>query len=53
MIFMGVIVFSTLFGWIGTLFGGGWFGLWSFVFSTFGCFFGVWAGFKAGKYFYE
>jgi uncharacterized membrane protein YeaQ/YmgE (transglycosylase-associated protein family) len=52
MIFLGITIFGTVGGWIGaSLFDhGNWFGAISILLSTIGSFFGVWIGFKAGKY---
>ena len=41
-----ITIFSLIFGWIGTLFGGGVLGLWSNVLGIMGCFIGLWVWFK-------
>lgn len=52
MITIGIVVFSTLGGWLGALMSNNnWFSLWSILLSTIGAFFGIWAGYKAGEYF--
>jgi hypothetical protein len=51
MISISIIVFSTVFGWIGALLSNGnWFGAASIILSTLGCFVGIWAGYKIGQY---
>lgn len=50
---IGIVLFGTLGGWIGTMMDhGNGFGGWSFLLSTIGSFFGIWAGYKAGKYWF-
>jgi len=52
MITIGVFVGGTLFGWFGALLDhGNWLGGWSIMLSMFGSFVGIWAGYKAYKYF--
>jgi len=46
LIYLLITVFSTLFGWIGTFFGGGVFGIPSLVLGTVGCFVGIWVWYK-------
>lgn len=54
MIFIGLIVYSTLFGWLGELIDhGNWFGGWSIVLGMVGCFFGIWAGYTVYKAYIE
>ena len=52
MIFLGVTIFGTIGGWIGASWfdHGNWFGAVSLILSVVGSFFGVWVGFKAGKW---
>ena len=50
LITIGILFFSLIFSWIGTLIGGGWFGLWSNVLGVLGCFVGIWAGYEFGKW---
>jgi hypothetical protein len=53
MITIGIIAGGTLFGWFGALMDhGNWFGGWSILLSTVGSFAGIWAGYKAYKYFW-
>jgi hypothetical protein len=48
----GIIIVSTIGGWIGALMDhGNWFGGWSLVFSCVGSFVGIWAGYKVYRYF--
>jgi len=52
MIFVGVMVFGTLGGWLGAaMSNGNWLSGWSIIISTVGSFFGIWAGYKAAQYF--
>ncbi|MEK7600301.1 MAG: hypothetical protein AAB462_04675 [Patescibacteria group bacterium] len=51
-ILLGIIVFSTIGGWIGAaMTGGNWLSIWSLLLSTVGAFFGIWVGFKVGQNF--
>jgi uncharacterized membrane protein YeaQ/YmgE (transglycosylase-associated protein family) len=51
MISIGILVVSTLFGWIGALLDhGNWFGAASIILGIVGSFVGIWAGYRAGKY---
>jgi uncharacterized membrane protein YeaQ/YmgE (transglycosylase-associated protein family) len=54
MITIGVTVGALVFGWLGAaLFDhGNQLGGWSILFSTVGSFVGIWAGYKAGKYYF-
>jgi hypothetical protein len=46
-IFIGLLIGSTLFGWIGALMDhGNWFGAWSLILSTVGSFVGIWVGYR-------
>jgi hypothetical protein len=49
MITLGIFIFSSLGGWLGSLMGGGAFGTWSLILSVVGSFFGIWAGYWVGK----
>ena len=50
MILLGIIIFSTIGGWIGAaMSGGNWLSPWSLILSTIGAFFGIWAGYKAAQ----
>lgn len=52
MIFIGVMIFSTIGGWLGAMMSNGnWFSVWSILLSAIGAFVGIWAGFKAAQYF--
>ncbi|MHB1865071.1 MAG: hypothetical protein ACYCPS_02820 [Candidatus Saccharimonadales bacterium] len=47
MITFGILVFSSLFGWLGEVIDkGNWFGGWSIILGTLGAFIGVWVGYK-------
>lgn len=53
MITLGVLIFSTLGAWLGTMMDhGNGFGGWALLMSTIGGFVGIWVGYKAGKYFF-
>jgi hypothetical protein len=50
-IFLAISIIGTLGSWIGAgLDNGNMFGVWGVIFGTIGCLFGVWAGYKIGKY---
>lgn len=50
MIFLGVLIGSTIGGWAGgALDHGNWFGGWSLLLGTLGGLVGVWLGYKAGS----
>jgi hypothetical protein len=48
MIIISVLIFSTLFGWVGQAYldHGNWLGGWSLLLNTIGAFFGIWVGYK-------
>ena len=49
---IGVLLFSSLGGWIGTIIGhGNGFGGWAILFTAAGSFVGIWAGYKVGQYY--
>jgi hypothetical protein len=49
---LGVFIFGSLGGWLGTVMSGGnGFGGWAILLSVVGSFFGIWAGYKVGKYY--
>jgi hypothetical protein len=51
MITIGIFVFSSLGGWLGTaLDHGNFLGGWSLLLGTIGSFVGIWAGYKVGKH---
>jgi hypothetical protein len=51
MIFIGIAVFGSLGGWLGSAMDhGNLLGMWGILISTLGSFFGVWAGYKAAQY---
>jgi uncharacterized membrane protein YeaQ/YmgE (transglycosylase-associated protein family) len=53
MITVGILVFSTLLGWLGAeMDKGNWFGGWSIFLSIIGCFVGVWVGYKLYKLYF-
>jgi hypothetical protein len=53
MISLGVLIFSSLGGWLGSLMDhGSGIGGWAILLTTVGGFFGIWVGYKAGKYFF-
>ena len=53
MITIGIFLGSTFGGWLGALMDhGNWFGGWSILLSAIGAFVGIWAGYKAGKYYF-
>jgi hypothetical protein len=53
MISLGVLVFSSLGGLIGSAVDhGNGFGGWSILLTAVGGLFGIWVGYKAGKYFF-
>lgn len=50
MISIGIVIFSSLGGWLGSLMDhGDIFGIWGLLLATLGSFVGIWAGYKAGK----
>lgn len=50
MILVGITVFGSLGGWLGSLMDhGNLFGIWGILLSTVGSFFGIWAGYKAAQ----
>jgi uncharacterized membrane protein YeaQ/YmgE (transglycosylase-associated protein family) len=51
MIFLGIIVGSTIGGWLGAalLDHGNWLGGWSILLSTVGALAGIWVGYKVGQ----
>lgn len=52
MIFVGITVLGTVGGWLGAAMDhGNWLGGWSLLLGAVGSFAGVWAGYKAGRYF--
>jgi len=53
MIGLGVTIFGTLGGWLGSMIDHtSGLGMWSLALSTIGGFVGIWVGYKAGKYFF-
>jgi len=51
MILIGITIFGLLGSWIGALMDhGNWMGGWSILLGAVGSFFGIWAGYKAGRY---
>jgi hypothetical protein len=52
MISLGMLIFGSLGGWLGTLMDhGNGFGGWAILLGTVGSFIGIWVGFKVGKYY--
>ena len=49
MISLGLLIFSSLGGWLGSMLDHTGFGGWSILFTTIGGFFGIWVGYKIGK----
>lgn len=49
LIWMGLIIGSTIGGFLPTLWGASFFSLSSFILSVIGGFMGIWIGFKIGK----
>lgn len=50
LIWIGVLIGSTLGGWIGAMMDhGNWFGGWSITLGFVGSFVGIWAGYKASR----
>jgi hypothetical protein len=49
LITMGILIFSTIGGWLGAIVGHGWLSAWSIILSTVGAFAGIWAGYVVGK----
>lgn len=53
MISLGVLIFSSLGAWLGTVMDhGNGFGGWAILLTAIGGFVGIWVGFKAGKNFF-
>jgi len=51
MISCGILIFSSLGGWLGQLMDhGNWLGGWSIILSTIGAFVGIWIGYKVAQY---
>lgn len=47
---LGVLIFGTLGGWIGTMVDhGNGFGGWAILLTAVGSFFGIWVGYKIGQ----
>ncbi|HEY4160997.1 MAG TPA: hypothetical protein VGM08_02960 [Candidatus Saccharimonadales bacterium] len=52
MISLGLLIFSSLGGWLGSMLDHSGIGGWSILLTAVGGFFGIWVGYKAGKYFF-
>ena len=48
-IWIGILIGSTIGGWVPTIFGADWLSLWSIVGNGIGGLFGIWVGFKLGQ----
>jgi hypothetical protein len=52
LIYLGVTVGGTLFGWLGSLLDhGNWLGAWGIIGTLVGSLLGIWAGYKLGSYY--
>jgi uncharacterized membrane protein YeaQ/YmgE (transglycosylase-associated protein family) len=50
---LSVLIYSTLFGWLGQeIDKGNWLGGWSIILGTLGALFGVWVGYKIHKLYF-
>jgi len=48
-IWIGVLIGSTIGGWVPTIFGADWLSLWSIVGNGIGGILGIWVGYKFGQ----
>jgi hypothetical protein len=48
-IWIGILIGSTIGGWVPTIFGASWLSLWSVVGNGVGGLLGIWAGYKIGQ----
>ncbi|HSX42480.1 MAG TPA: hypothetical protein VLF59_00155 [Candidatus Saccharimonadales bacterium] len=49
---LGILIFSSLGGWLGTVMDhGNGFGGWAILMTTIGSFLGIYVGYKVGKYY--